>query len=192
MDGSIVFARWRQYAPHMGTLAPPGKYDWTCACFSQLQFTTQTANRLVQPFLHISRQKVPILYNGRPFPPNLPLLMGDLELHPTHDSLGPSEPTSQTVSRSVQLFLHRWPQSLPIVYNGMLLLPSKLPLPTGGSRPPSNTQFPGPIRVLNPNDISIGSAVFAGFTSVTDRQTDHVTRSVTIDRIYVCSTGDGV
>jgi len=31
--------------------------------------------------------------------------------------------------------------------------------------------FLGPTRVLNPNDISIGSAVFAGLTSVTDRQT---------------------
>ena len=29
----------------------------------------------------------------------------------------------------------------------------------------------GPTRVLNPNDISIGSAVFAGLITVTDRQT---------------------
>ena len=40
-----------------------------------------------------------------------------------------------------------------------------------------------------PNGISIGSAVFAGITSVTDRPTDrptdHATRTVTIDRIYV-------
>jgi len=43
------------------------------------------------------------------------------------------------------------------------------------------------------NGISIGLAVFAGLTSVTDRQidrptdrqTDHATRSVTTDRIYV-------
>jgi len=46
--------------------------------------------------------------------------------------------------------------------------------------------------VLNPNDISIGSAVFAGLTSVKDRQpdrpTDHATRSVRIGRIYVRST----
>jgi len=28
--------------------------------------------------------------------------------------------------------------------------------------------FPVPTRVLNPNSISIGSAVFAGLTSVTD------------------------
>jgi len=38
------------------------------------------------------------------------------------------------------------------------------------------------------NDISIGSEVFAGLTIVTDRQTDHATRLVTIGRIYVRST----
>ena len=32
------------------------------------------------------------------------------------------------------------------------------------------------------------SAVFAGLTSMTDRPTDHATRSVTIGRIYVRST----
>jgi len=53
---------------------------------------------------------------------------------------------------------------------------------------PSNTRCLGPTRVLDPNGISIGSAVFAGLTSVTDRPTDHVMRSVTIGRIYVCST----
>jgi len=70
----------------------------------------------------------------------------------------------------------------------------------GGIWNPSNTWFPGYIRVLNPNGISIGSAVFAGLTSVTDRQTDsltnrptdHATRSVTTDCIYVRSTGDAV
>jgi len=35
------------------------------------------------------------------------------------------------------------------------------------------------------NGISIGSAVFAGLTSVTDRPTDHDTRSLTTGRIYV-------
>jgi len=44
-----------------------------------------------------------------------------------------------------------------------------------GSGPPSNTWFLGPTRVLNPNGISIGAALFAGFTSVTDRQTDRQT-----------------
>jgi len=59
----------------------------------------------------------------------------------------------------------------------------------GGSGPQSNTWFPGPTRVLNTTGIFIGAAIFAGFTSVTDRQiddrlTDHTTRSVTIGGIY--------
>ena len=61
--------------------------------------------------------------------------------------------------------------------------PSKLP--------PSNAWFLGPTRILNPNGISIGAAVFAGITSVTDRPTDHATvatRLVTISRVYVRST----
>jgi len=29
---SIVFTRWRQYASNVGTLAPPGEYDWTVVC----------------------------------------------------------------------------------------------------------------------------------------------------------------
>jgi len=74
------------------------------------------------------------------------------------------------------------------LYQGTPLPPSKLPLPMGGFGPQSNTWFSGPTRVLKPNGISISSAVFAGLTSVTDRQTDHATRSVTIGCIYIRST----
>ena len=49
--------------------------------------------------------------------------------------------------------------------------PKNLPLSMGDLDPPSNTWFPGPTQVLNPNGNSIGAAVFAGLTSVTDRQT---------------------
>jgi len=70
--------------------------------------------------------------------------------------------------------------------------PLKIATSHGGYEPPSNTWFPGPTRVLNPNGISIGSAVFAGLTSVTDRALDrptgHATPSVTIGHIYICST----
>ena len=67
--------------------------------------------------------------------------------------------------------------------------PKNLPLPMGGGIwTPSNTWFPGPTQVLNPNGSSIGAAVFAGLTSVTDRLTDHATRSVRIGRIYIRST----
>jgi len=53
--------------------------------------------------------------------------------------------------------------------------PSKLSLLMGDLDPPFNTWFLGPTRVLNPNGISIGAAVFTGRTSVTDRQTDRQT-----------------
>ena len=66
--------------------------------------------------------------------------------------------------------------------------PQNLPLPIGGSGPPSNTWLPGPTQILNSNGNSIGAAVFAGLTNVTDRLTDHATRSVRIGRICVRST----
>jgi len=71
--------RIRQMAP----TCPHGRAHWRhLANMIQLvlpsapEFTTQTANRSVQPFLHSSRQKVNILYNGRPFPQKLPLPTG--------------------------------------------------------------------------------------------------------------------
>ena len=100
--------------PMTAHLAPPGEYDWTCASFGPLESTTITANGSVQPFLYSLRQKVPILYNRRHYPPELPLQMGDLEPHVTHDALGPCEPSNQTAPRSVQPCLHRWPRRLSV------------------------------------------------------------------------------
>jgi len=39
---------------HMGTLAPPGEYDWTCASFGPSESSVQTANRSVQPFAQLT------------------------------------------------------------------------------------------------------------------------------------------
>ena len=50
--------------------------------------------------------------------------------------------------------------------------PSKFPLPMGMIWTSSDTLFLGHTRVLNPNGMSIGQAVFAGLTSLTDRPTD--------------------
>jgi len=67
----------------------------------------------------------------------------------------------------------------------MAPFPLKIALHMGRSGPPSNTWFLGPTRVHIPNDISIGSAIIAWLTIVTDRQTDHATPSVTIGCIYI-------
>ena len=65
--------------------------------------------------------------------------------------------------------LHSSWQKVPILYNGPPLSPSKLSFRTVGIWTPFNTRFLGPTRVHIPNDISIGLAVFAGLTTVTDR-----------------------
>ena len=153
--------------------------------FGPSEFTAQTENRSVQPFLHSSVQSV-VEMPGHVLP---------LIIAPSHErsgshlmlQVGPPESIIQTTFRSVQPFLHRSRQNVPILYNRTSLPRSKLSLPVRGSGPQSNTRFPGSTRVLNPNGISISSAVFAGLTSVTDRPTDHATRSVTVGCIYVRS-----
>jgi len=101
-DGNVSF--------HKGTLAPPGEYDWICASFGPLESTIDTANGSVQSLLHSLRQKVPIVHNGRPCPPDLNLPMADQDL-------------------------------------------------------PCDTWCFWPIRFHNPNDTSIGLAVFAQMTA---------------------------
>jgi len=49
----------------------------------------------------------------------------------------------------------------------------------------SNTWSLGPSQVLNPDGISIGSTVFAGLTSVTDRHTDRPRYSVSSNRPHL-------
>jgi len=58
------------------------------------------------------------------------------------------------------------------------LYPKNCPFPWG-IWTQSNIWLLGSTRVLDLNDISIASVVFAGLSSVIDRQTDHATRSVT-------------
>jgi len=63
--------------------------------------------------------------------------------------------------------------------------PSKLPLCMVGSGPSYNTWFLGTTRVLNPNGISISSAVFAGLTTVSDQLTDRPCYSVGNNRPHL-------
>jgi len=127
---------------HEGTLAPPGECDWICASFGPLESIIQTANQSVKPFWHSSRQKVPIIYNGRPYPPELPLkwriwtpcntwCLGPMRAHnPNGTSIGSAVFSQMTAEcpYTLQLFA---------------CFPSKLPLPMLASGP-CNTWFIGP------------------------------------------------
>ena len=140
MDGSVVFARWRQ---------PPGEYDWTCASFGPPESTTQMANRSVQPFLHSSQQSV-VRHIGATW-----------QILLNMSFFGPTK--TQTTNRSVQPLLHSSRQS-PYTVKWASLSPKTAPS-HWGSRPPYNSWFLGPAWAHNPNAISIGSAVFEQITA---------------------------
>jgi len=93
------------------------------------------------------------------------------EPHLTHTSLGPPDSISQTASRSTQPFLHSSRQRVPIII-----------APSDGESGPrlKHGSFGSPLvtQFLNPNGISIGWAIFAGLTTVTDRHTDRPAYSV--------------
>jgi len=170
MDDSIVFARWHQCAHMGGHIGTTWQIQLNLCFLRRSRSTMQVTNWSIQPFSHSSHSKSLCFTMGATFspPPNCPFPWGASGPHLIHDSLGQSKPTVQMVSPSVQLFSHRWSHSVPILYSGP---PSfKIALPIGGSGPSSNTWFPGLTGVLNPNGITIGSAVFAGLTSVTDRR----------------------
>jgi len=63
-----------------------------------------------------------------PFSPKMVPSYGGSGSYLIRDSVGPSEPKSQTASLSVQPFLHRWPQCVPILYNGTPIFPLKIAL----------------------------------------------------------------
>jgi len=158
MDGTVVFARWRQCAPHL-----------IHAPLSSPESTTQTASRSVQPFLHSSLQNVPILYNGPLFPLKIDPYRGEIwTLYLTF--------IGAIWARHLDWFsrfLQSSPLSVPILYDGPPISTLKILLSHGksGDWTASNTWFLGLIRVLSRNCISMGLAVFAELTTVTDWQT---------------------
>jgi len=90
--------------------------------------------------------------------------------HLIHASLGLPKSTSKQ-------HLHRFSRFPQLTVDSPYTLQSAAPFPLkitfshGGSGSPANTWFLEPTQVHNPNSISIGSAVFAGLTTVTDRST---------------------
>jgi len=108
-DGSIVFARWGQCA-----LPPILAHCRHLA--NMIELVLSSAHPSPQPKRQIDRfghfytahRRKPLYFTmGDPFPRKLPLIMRESGPHLTHDSLGHSDPTIQTASRSVQPFSHR-------------------------------------------------------------------------------------
>jgi len=111
-------------------------------------------------------------YNGPPFSrPNWPSHGGSG--HPANTwflwHIRAQNPNCISIGSAV--FFHSSPQSVSILYNGPCLPCLKIAPSMGRSGPPSNTWFLGPTESSTANGTSIGWGIFAGLTTVTDRQT---------------------
>jgi len=110
----------------------------------------------------------------RPFPQKLPLPIGDLDPHLTR-FLGPiraHNPNSISIGSAV--FAHCTDDHRVYLYRTLqwdALSPSTLSFPWGNLEPHLIHGSPGPPQSSTQKIISIASDVFAGLTSVTDRQT---------------------
>jgi len=187
--GSAVFAQFMsecrracrgipfplEISPSHGGSVPPSN-TWFLR-FNRLSFPNGIL--ISQPFFHSSWQKVPIglLYNmGAPFHQNCPFWWGILT--PSDKWLpGSIQAHSQNGISLGSAIFAQVTAECPYTLQWDAPSPLKIVSSHGGSGPPSNTWLPGPTRVLNPNGISIGSAVLQGsLLWQTDRPTDHTTR----------------
>jgi len=92
--------------------------------------------------------------------------------------LHPLESTTEMPNRSVQPCLHRWLRSVPILYNGLPVVHSKLPLPMLACRRHVIRGSLGPPESgAQMATYLIDLAVFSGLTSMTDWQSDRQTDS---------------
>ena len=110
----------------------------------------------------------------------------NVHFHLIHASLDPPEPQPK---RHLDQFNHFYAAhgSKSLYFTKERPFPLKIAALCFGIWTPSKTWFPGPTRLHIPNSISIGSAIFARLTIVSDRPidrlTDHATLSVAIGRI---------
>jgi len=121
---------------------------------------------------------------GMYFPQNCHFTLGDLDLiyivpwaHPTHNQ------NNVSIGSAVFAQLTAY---CPYTLQWTAPRPQNCPFPWGCG-PPSNTWYLEPTRVLNPNSISISSAVFAGLTGMTDRPNERPHYSVYNNRPHLCT-----
>jgi len=127
--------------------------------------------------------------------PSLKILpsMGESRPYLIRDSLGPSDPTTHTASRSVQPFLHRYPQSVPTLERAA---PSLKIAPSRGESEPHLIGLHGSLSLPESSTQTaswsvqplLQDSLYCDRQIDTDRPTDYATWSVKIGRSYVRST----
>ena len=162
MDGSMVFARLCQCAPHL--------------IHAALAHSSPQPERHLDQFSHFCTTHDSVIGHARacPFLWKLHLCMEQSRPHLNTWFLGPTwilNPNSTSVSSAI---FYSSQQRVPILYKGPPF-PSKLPLPMGGSGPPSNTWFLGqPESWTQTASRSVQPFLQGSLLWQTDRLTDHL------------------
>ena len=158
--GSIVFAGWHQCPLPRGHIGSTWRI-WLNLCFLWPTRVHNPNGKLISSAICTAHGKV---WSGMPrhvlLLSNCPFPWGSGP-HLIRASSGPSEYITQTASRSVQLFLHRWQQSVP---------------PIGDVDPHLIHRSLNPPESLNQTASRSLQPFFAGLTSVTGWPTNHATR----------------
>jgi len=68
----MLFDRWRQRVLPQGHIGATWRIRLNLCILRTMRVHNRNGKWIDLPFLHSLRQKVPILYNGRPYPPELP------------------------------------------------------------------------------------------------------------------------
>jgi len=175
---------------HVGTLAPPGEYELNL-CFLRLTRVHNPNGKSISSAVSVQLvAESPYTLQLARLSPKIAAYHGGICIHIKFMIPWASPSNSPNDITICSAVFTQVTAQCHILYNLATPSPLKIAPSHGVSGPQCNTWYPGPTKVLNSNGISIGSAVFAGLSSVTDRPTDQSTWLVTIDRIYVRSTGD--
>jgi len=167
----MLFNRWRQCVLPWGHIGAA----WRIRLNLCIPRPTRVHNRngkSVQPFFHSLLQKVPVLYKGHAYPPELPFPIGDLDV-PCNTMLWAH--ASPQPKRHLDRFSRVFTDDRRVSLYWFACFPLKIVPSHVGIWTSCNTWFIGPTRVQNANGNLLVSVIFAGLTSATDWQSDRQT-----------------
>jgi len=156
----MLFDRWRQRVLPQGHIGVTWRIRLNLCILRPTRVHNRNGKWIGLAVLHSLRQKVPILYNGRSYPSELPLPMEDLDIPcdtwcfrpmPAHNPNGTSIGSAVFAQMTAEcLYCLQWFTCFPL----------KIAHSHVGIWTSCNTWFIEPTRVRNANGNLIVSAVF--------------------------------
>jgi len=134
MDGSMLFDRWQQRVLPWGHIGATWQIRLNLCILRPTRVHNPNGKWIGSAVFHSVLHKVHILYNGRPYPPELPLPMEDVDLPCNTWCFGPMRARPQP-KRHLDQFSRVCTDDRRVYLYGLPVSPSKLFLPTLASGP---------------------------------------------------------